>query len=89
MKLKIDGYKRQDLDAKRTICNEMYIDVEWFSDQIFTHQNCTLCNAKYYYVLDENNDIKCNISVDRLNNDIGHEKQNCHLLCIECNKSKR
>ena len=52
LKLKIDGYKRQDLDAKRTICNEMYIDVEWFSDQIFTHQNCTVCNTKYYYVLD-------------------------------------
>ena len=24
-----------------------------------------------------------------LNNVVGHEKDNCHLLCIECNKSKR
>ena len=40
-------------------------------------------------VLDDHNNVLCNISVDRVCNDIGHEKENCQLLCIECNRSKR
>ena len=89
LKLKIDGYKRQDMDAKRKISKESYVDVEWFMDQINKHEICSLCNSKYYIVLDDNNDIRCNISIDRICNEISHEKENSHLLCIECNKSKR
>ena len=89
LKLKIDGYKKQDIEAKRCINKEMFIDINWFCDQVKTHDRCPMCNYKYYYVIDERNDIRCNISVDRLDNSLAHEKENCHLLCIECNKCKR
>ena len=89
LKLKIDGYKRQDIEAKRTIDKEKYVDVDWFCHQVLNNERCTLCNCKYYIVTDERNQIMCNISIDRLDNDISHHKDNCHLLCVECNKSKK
>ena len=89
LKLKIEGYKKQDIDAKRIINKQSFIDAEWLFDQVNKNDACALCNSRYYCVLDDKNDVKCNISVDRLNNDVGHEKDNCHLLCIESNKSKR
>ena len=88
LKLKIDFYKRQDMDAKRNIKKETYIDVDWFVNEINCVDRCSLCNTQFYTVLDERNDVMCNISVDRLNNDICHEKDNCQL-CVECNRSKR
>ena len=87
--MKINYYKIQDMDAKREFIKESYIDVPWFTEAINTADRCTLCNCSYYMVLDESNNIMCNISVDRLNNESPHHKDNCHLLCIECNKAKR
>ena len=87
--LKINGYKKQDIEAKRALSKEDFIDINWLCDQVSTHDRCPLCNYKYYYIIDENNDIRCNVSVDRLNSDVSHHKDNCHLLCIECNKSKK
>jgi hypothetical protein len=89
LKLKIDGYKRQDIEAKRKIDKEHFVDVDWFNNQISRCDHCPLCNCNFYIVTDERNDIRCNISIDRLCNDVSHHKDNCHLLCVECNKSKR
>ena len=88
LKFKIDNYKKQDYDAKRNICQEKYIDVDWLSNKINNNEYCPLCHCKYYTSLDEENNVRCNISVDRINCELPHEKQNCHLLCIECNRSK-
>ena len=75
--------------AKRTICKEKYIDDYWLLNKIDNIERCPLCHCMFYIVLDEENNVRCNVSVDRLDNDIEHTKQNCHLLCIECNKSKK
>ena len=89
LRLKTEFYKKQDMDAKRTINKDKHIDVEWFVDQINWHERCSMCNTNYYMVLDESNNIMCNISVERVCNDLCHEKENCQLLCIECNQKKR
>ena len=86
--MKINYYKVQDLDAKRDIIREQYIDVPWFTEAINNADKCTLCGCGYYMVLDESNNIMCNISVDRLNNESPHHKDNCQLLCQSCNCSK-
>ena len=88
LKLKIENYKKQDIDAKRNINVENYIDVNWLMNEIGKHDYCSLCNCQYYMVRDGNNDIRCNISVDRIDCEISHEKENCHLLCVECNCKK-
>ena len=88
LKLKINYYKIQDMDAKRDITRDLYIDVSWFTEAINNTDRCSLCNCSYYMVLDENNTIMCNISVDRIQNESPHHKENCNLLCIECNCSR-
>ena len=77
------------MDAKRPINKDKYIDLSWLCEQVPNHNNCSLCGYKYYYFLEERNYIRCNLSVDRLDDTIGHEKDNCHLLCVECNKCKK
>ena len=89
LKLKIDFYKRQDMDAKRDFEKIKYIDVSWFEDAISKADRCSLCCCSYYMVLGDCNNVMCNISVDRIDNEIRHHKDNCQLLCIECNKCKR
>ncbi len=89
LKLKIDVSKRQDMDAKRNIKKDTYIDVDWFVNEINWVDRCSLCNTQFYTVLDARIDVMCNINVDRLNNDLCHEKGNCQLLCVECNRSNR
>ena len=88
IQLKIDSYKKQDADAKRKINKDKFINIQWFLDEIEQNKRCCLCNIPYYMVLDENNEIMCNITADRFNNDISHEKDNCNLMCCQCNCSK-
>ena len=57
--LKINGYKKQDIKTKREIDKDKFIDLNWLCDQVSKHDRCPLCNYKYYYVIDENNDIRC------------------------------
>ena len=58
LKLKIENYKKQDLEAKRNIVKDKYIDVDWLLHQIDNNHYCTLCNCKYYLVRDNNNDVR-------------------------------
>ena len=89
LSFKIENYKKQDTESKRNIKNKDYIDVEWFIDQINANTHCNLCMNKYYCVLDNKNDVMCNITVDRIDINEVHTKDNCHLLCCLCNCSKR
>ena len=88
-KLKIENYKKQDIDAKRKIDDKEYISLEWMHEHISRETNCCLCNNDYYVVLNENNDVCCNITVDRMDNNISHLKSNCRLLCFDCNCRKK
>ena len=88
-KFKINNYIRQDKEAKREIDMTKYININWMYEQTIKYKQCSLCNVDYYMVLDKNNEIFCNMSVDRIDNNISHYKDNCRLLCVECNRSKR
>ena len=43
LKLKIDGYKRQDMDAKRQINKDKCIDLSWLCEQVRNNNNCSPC----------------------------------------------
>ena len=88
-KFKINNYIRQDKEAKREIDMTKYININWMYEQTIKYKQCSLCNADYYMVLDKNNEIFCNMSVDRIDNNIIHYKDNGTLLCVECNRSKQ
>jgi hypothetical protein len=77
--IRLSGYKVQDIDKKR-FDEEAFIEEKEVSELI--------CNqggkCKYCWK-------KCkteNWSLDRINNNFGHNSGNCVLSCIECNKQR-
>ena len=87
--MKINYYKIQDMDAKREFLRESYIDVPWFTEAISNTDRCPLCNCSFYMVLYGDNNVMCNITADRADNQISHHKDNCHLMCQDCNRWKK
>ena len=76
------------MDAMREFIKEYYIDVPWFMEAINNTDRCPLCGSSFYMVLDGDNTVMCNITCDRLDSNISHHKDNCHLMCQTCNCSK-
>ena len=83
--LKIEGYKTQDKQAKRTFNTDDYVNVDWINSQ---EQKCFHCGIHFYYHM-ENGDAETNLTVDRIDNHIAHVKKNCRLCCINCNVARK
>ena len=78
---KISLYKEQDNKAGRDIEGE-YVDRTFLMNMMNTHcQNC----GEILTVDIEDGKVVSNISCQRVNNDIGHFKDNCIGFCVQCN----
>lgn len=87
-KFKIQSYIEQDKVADRTFEKDDFITVDWINEELMCYNACGVCGEEFTIEL-ENGDVKSNITVDRLQNDIAHVKSNCQLLCHHCNIVKR
>ena len=87
-KLKVEGYKAQDKKANREYDDEDYISAPWIKEQFLTCKACPTCRKLFERSLDAHNDVKTNITADRIDNKIAHVKNNCKLVCIECNRKR-
>jgi hypothetical protein len=78
IKNKIKGYKEQDKNKGRTWGKNDYIAENWILEKIQGCCPCCSCELQtdgvYQFV------------VDRLNNDLPHTKDNCHITCYTCNR---
>jgi len=85
---KINGYKQQDKDKKK-INNELFVDIDYIVDLL------KQCEIKCFY-------CKCNTtilykkvrepkqwSLERIDNDYGHNKDNVAIACLECNLRRK
>ena len=85
---KIYGYKQQDL-IKKLFDETNFIHVKSIIDKMIE------CELKCYYCKNEMNvlyDIAREMkqwTVDRINNDLGHNLDNYYLACLECNLKRR
>jgi len=77
----VRGYKRQDWFRGFEINRSKYVDVKWIMGKVEEAGQCRVC--KQHMVFERNNPNK--VTVNRLNNDLPHEKSNCELLCNMCN----
>lgn len=84
---KINSYLESDKEKNRT-CNDM-ITVDWFLTNLKKCQySCPNCNCNLYFPHDDDENIG-NITADRIiNQEKGHEKDNCRILCVSCNVAK-
>ena len=85
---KIAGYKQQDID-KKVLNNEKIINLKCIVDKLIdTELKCYYCKCEMF-ILYENVRESKQWTVDRINNDIGHNIDNFVLACLECNLKRR
>lgn len=85
---KIYSYKQQDMlknryDEKNFLTFESVIN-----KMIECELKCRYCKKEIYVLYDIVREM-AQWSVDRINNDLGHNIDNFHLACLECNLKRR
>lgn len=85
---KISSYKQQDIE-KKVLNNEKIINLKYIIDKLIESKlNCYYCKCKMY-ILYENVRESKQWTVDRINNDLGHNIDNIVLACLDCNLKRR
>ena len=83
LELKAERDRAQDRKAKREIVAESYVTAEWLRNCLGTCcQNCG--DVLNFDIVDKK--IQSNLSAQRLDNTVGHEKENCVPWCAMCNR---
>jgi hypothetical protein len=85
---KITSYKQQDID-KKILNNEKKINLTCIIDKLNeTEIKCYYCKCEMLILYENVRDSK-QWTVDRINNDIGHNIDNFVLACLSCNLKRR
>jgi len=85
---KIYGYKQQDI-IKKLWNNENFITLESvINKMIETELKCYYCCCEMNVLYDISREMK-QWTVDRIDNDLGHNIDNYYLACLECNLKRR
>ena len=85
---KIYGYKQQDLIKKLFNENEFITFESIINKMIECKLTCYYCNCEMNVLYDISREMK-QWTVDRINNDLGHNLTNYYLACLECNLRRR
>ena len=86
LKNRISGHLASD--SNKSFDKEQYITAEWIKEKINKTKCCSGVNSKECNRLFDYNDSE-SFSVDRINNELAHLKENCQIICVSCNKSKK
>lgn len=85
---KIYGYKQQDI-IKKLLNNDKFITLDSVINKMIECElKCYYCNCEMNVLYDISRESK-QWSVDRINNDLGHNVDNFYLACLECNLKRR
>ena len=85
---KINGYRQQDI-CKNMLDVNFFVSLEEVIDHIYnSNLKCYYCSEPmlilYKYVKE-----KRQWTLDRINNDLGHNRNNVIVSCLECNLQRR
>lgn len=88
IKTKLSSYKQQDILKKKFSALDFvsYNDVLTLLNE--SNMKCYYCNCETYLLYEIVREMK-QWSLDRINNDIGHNKNNLVICCLECNLKRR
>jgi len=85
---KISGYKQQDI-LKDILVPEKLIRFPEIVDAFIQHEfKCYYCKANMYILYDMVRETQ-QWTVDRIDNDLGHNRDNFILACLGCNLKRR
>jgi hypothetical protein len=85
---KLASYKQQDV-KKEKYDGEKFITMEQVLEKLITSKmKCKYC-MKQVYILYEKQREKVQWTLDRVNNDEGHNDDNVIVACLDCNLRRR
>jgi hypothetical protein len=88
IKQKIYGYKHQDL-IKKHLDEEKFITFQSVIQKMIECElKCRYCKEEMLVLYDVSREMY-QWSVDRIDNNFGHNVDNFHLACLECNLKRR
>jgi hypothetical protein len=87
-KIIINSSKSSDLNKNR-YDETNHITLEFLQEQHIKQQNkCGYCQIDMEFTFDQNKNPN-KITIERINNDIGHTIDNCIFACFKCNRYTR
>uniref|UniRef100_A0A6C0HCK3 HNH endonuclease n=1 Tax=viral metagenome TaxID=1070528 RepID=A0A6C0HCK3_9ZZZZ len=85
---KISSYKQQDI-TRKLLDTEKFIDLDTIITMLFDCKlECYYCKEKMAVLYELTREMK-QWSVDRINNDLGHNRDNIVMACLDCNLRRR
>ena len=85
---KISGYKQQDV-TKKVYNEEKFISYEHIVNKLIDCDlKCRYCNGEMLLLYDITRESK-QWTVDRVDNNLGHNNDNYFLSCLDCNLKKK
>jgi len=88
IKSKIYNYRQQDIIKKKLNENEFVSFEETIDLLKKCNMKCCYCSSDVYILYERVREMK-QWSLDRINNDIGHNTGNLVIACLECNLKRR
>jgi|Laugresbdmm110sn_2_1035109.scaffolds.fasta_scaffold06122_5 hypothetical protein len=85
---KISGYKQQDKNKKRLDETKFLTYESVIIKMIECELKCRYCLKEMFVLYDISRESR-QWSVDRVDNNLGHNIDNYHLACLECNLKRR
>jgi hypothetical protein len=88
IKKKISGYKQQDIHKKLFNENE-FLTIETIIEKMLECElKCYYCSKEMHVLYDIQRESS-QWSVDRIDNDLGHNNTNFYVACLDCNIRRR
>ncbi len=85
---KINGYKQQDKHKQKLDEFKFLTFYSIINKMIECELKCRYCRLEMLVLYDISREMK-QWSVDRIDNELGHNIDNFHLACLECNLKRR
>jgi hypothetical protein len=88
IKNKVYNYRQQDI-IKKKLNEKEFVSFEETLDLLKkSNMKCCYCSSEVYILYERVREMK-QWSLDRVNNDIGHNSGNLVIACLECNLKRR
>ena len=85
---KIGSYKQQDI-IKNIFNNDEFINLENIIHKMIQNKlKCYYCSCEMLLLYNNLREMT-QWTIDRIDNDKGHNKENFHLACLDCNLKRR
>lgn len=83
---KIESYKEQDKKKDRVFDKKHYVDFKWICETLKAQDmKCNKFECQATLMLDYKSGDPYQFSVNRLDNNLAHTKDNCEITCLHCN----